>query len=150
LKKRFLCGPCSGYTTRTRSQLWKPKYSYIRFLAFILGISIHHFPTCCTRYVAYQNVMPMKTSVKQTVYVFYNKATSQIGTNVRTRVLNTGLLARSHFASGRSCDRPTRSRFSVVFLGPRANAELVPTFHVALHASHAALEILTFQNFAII
>jgi hypothetical protein len=35
----------------------------------------------------------------------------------------------------------------VVFFGPRANAELVPKFHVALHASHAAppmvaLEIL--------
>jgi hypothetical protein len=31
--------------------------------------------------------------------------------------------------------------------GPRANAELVLKFHVALHASHAALQILTFQNF---
>jgi hypothetical protein len=31
----------------------------------------------------------------------------------------------------------------VVFLGPRANAELVPKFHVALHASHAALPLLT-------
>jgi hypothetical protein len=41
---------------------------------------------------------------------------------------------------------PTRSRFSVVLLGPRANAELVPKFHVALHASHAALQILAFQN----
>jgi hypothetical protein len=28
----------------------------------------------------------------------------------------------------------------VVFLGPRANAELVPKFHVALYASHAALQ----------
>jgi hypothetical protein len=27
---------------------------------------------------------------------------------------------------------------SAIFLGPRANAELVPKFHVALHASHAA------------
>jgi hypothetical protein len=44
--------------------------------------------------------------------------TSQIGTNVRFRGFNTGLLARSQFASGRSFDRPTRSRFSVVFLGP--------------------------------
>jgi hypothetical protein len=40
-------------------------------------------------------------------------------------------------------DVPTRSRFSVVFLGPRANAELVPKFHAALHASHAALPMLT-------
>jgi hypothetical protein len=45
---------------------------------------------------------------------------------------------------------PTRSRVSVVFLGPRTIAELVPTFHVALHASRAALQIVTFQNFAII
>jgi hypothetical protein len=68
--------------------------------------------------------------------------TAQIET-IRARGFNTGLLARSQFASGRSCDRPTRSRFSVVFLGPRANAELVPKFHVALHASHAALPMVT-------
>jgi hypothetical protein len=30
----------------------------------------------------------------------------------------------------------------VVFLGPRANAELVPKFHVALHDSHAALPMI--------
>jgi hypothetical protein len=34
---------------------------------------------------------------------------------------------------------PTRSRFSVVFLGPRTNVEFVRKFHVALRASHAAL-----------
>jgi hypothetical protein len=83
--------------------------------------------------------MNIKTNVKQTVYVFYNKATSQIGTNVRVRVFNAVLLARSQFASGRPCYRPTPSRFSVVFLGLRANAELVPKFHDELHASHAAL-----------
>jgi hypothetical protein len=33
----------------------------------------------------------------------------------------------------------------VVFLGPRANAELVPKFHVALHASYAALPIVTLK-----
>jgi hypothetical protein len=71
------------------------------------------------------------------------KAAAQIGINVRARVLNDGLLARSQFASGRSCDRPTRSRFSVVFLGPRANAELLPKFHVALHASNAAFPMVT-------
>jgi hypothetical protein len=45
------------------------------------------------------------------------KKTAQIGTNGRARVFNAGLLARSQFASGRSSDRPTRPRFSVVFLG---------------------------------
>jgi hypothetical protein len=44
-----------------------------------------------------------------------------------------------------SCHRPTRSRFSVVFLDPRANAELVLKFHVALHASHAALPMVTLK-----
>jgi hypothetical protein len=35
--------------------------------------------------------------------------------------------------------------FSVVFLRPRANAELVPKFHVALYASHAALPMVTLK-----
>jgi hypothetical protein len=46
---------------------------------------------------------------------------------------------------GPACDRPTRPGFSVVFLGPRANGELVPKFHFALHASHAALPMVTFK-----
>jgi hypothetical protein len=33
----------------------------------------------------------------------------------------------------------------VVFLGPKANAELVPKFHVALHASHAALPMVILE-----
>jgi hypothetical protein len=81
-----------------------------------------------------------KNKVKQK-----KNATAQIGTNVRARGFNAGLLARSQFASGRSCDRPTRSRFSGVFLGPRANAELAPKFHVALHASHAALRMVSLK-----
>jgi hypothetical protein len=68
-----------------------------------------------------------------------------IGTNFRVRGFNAGLLATSQFASGRSCDRPTRSRLSVVFLGPRTNAELVSKFHIALHASHAALPMVTLK-----
>jgi hypothetical protein len=67
--------------------------------------------------------------------MFFKKRTAQIGTNVRARVFYEGLLARSQFASGRSCDRPTQSRLSVVLLGLRANAELVPksTLHCMLH-----------------
>jgi hypothetical protein len=37
----------------------------------------------------------------------------------------------------------TSPKSSVVFLNPRPNAELVPRFHVALHASHAALPMVT-------
>jgi hypothetical protein len=43
-----------------------------------------------------------------------------------------GLLAVSQFASRRFWDRPARSRFSVLFLSSRANAELVPKFQIAL------------------
>jgi hypothetical protein len=70
------------------------------------------------------------------------KAVTQIGTNVRAGVFNAGLLARSQLASGRSCDLPIRSSFTVGFLGPRENAGLLPKFHVALHASHAALPMV--------
>jgi hypothetical protein len=73
------------------------------------------------------------------------KTTAQIGSNARAHIFNAGLLARSHFASGRSSNQPTRSRFSVVFLGPRANAELVPKFHHALHASDAAFPMVTLK-----
>jgi hypothetical protein len=63
----------------------------------------------------------------------------------RARGFNAGLLARSQFASGRFCDRPTRPRFSAVFLGPRANAVLLPKFHVTLHASPAFLPMVTLK-----
>jgi hypothetical protein len=39
-------------------------------------------------------------------------------------------------------------RFSVIFLGPRANAELLPKFQVALYASHAALPMVISKFFA--
>jgi hypothetical protein len=69
----------------------------------------------------------------------------RLGTNFWVRGINAGLLARSQFASGRSCDRPVQSRLSVVFLGPRANAESVPKFHIALHASHVALLMVALE-----
>jgi hypothetical protein len=96
------------------------------------------YTVCCSS--THKNVCKPKL-----VNVFDNKAAAQIGTNVRARGFNAGLLTRSQFASERSCDRPTRSRFPVVFLGLRANVELVPKFHVALHASHAALPMVTLK-----
>jgi hypothetical protein len=71
--------------------------------------------------------------------------TTETGTNVRARGLNAGLLARSRFASEMSCDRPTPSRFSVVFFGLSAKVELVLKFYVALNAYHAALPIVTLK-----
>jgi hypothetical protein len=78
--------------------------------------------------------------------VFFKKATAQIGTSVRARIFNAGLLAVSPFASGRSWNRPTRSRFSVIFFDSRANAEFLPKFQVALHASYAALPMVTLKT----
>jgi hypothetical protein len=113
---------------------------------------------CYTRFVAYSNHIHVTITITIIVKKLIKKrkrkkennktkqkknTTSRIGTNVRAHGFNAGLLARSQFASGRSCDWPTRSRFSVVFLDPRANAELAAKFHVALHASHAALPIVT-------
>jgi hypothetical protein len=68
-------------------------------------------------------------SVKTNVYTSLpSKATAQIGTNVRVRAFNVGLLAESQFAFERS----------VVFLGPRAKlgfAHLMPDcwLEVSLH-----------------
>jgi hypothetical protein len=101
----------------------------------------------CNKLIISGNVLKM--FVKAT-YVFNEKGkeeekTAQIGHNVRAHIFNTRLLARSQFAYRRSCNRPIRSTFSVVFLGPRANANLVLKFHVALHASHAALAMVTLK-----
>jgi hypothetical protein len=54
---------------------------------------------------------------------------AQIATNMRLHV----------FKPWTPGDRPTSSRFSMVFVVPRTNYELVPEFNVALHASQAAL-----------
>lgn len=43
------------------------------------------------------------------------------------------------------CDRPTRTRFPVVFLVPRANADLVSKTHVALHAVSATFPSISFK-----
>jgi hypothetical protein len=105
-------------------------YAYLFIYAFIPFASVIHglvlIQIICTQKYFLKNQLVGK------------KATAQIGTTDRAHVFNAGLLARSKFASGRSFDWPTRSRFSVVFLGPRVDAELVPKFHVALHALHEA------------
>jgi hypothetical protein len=54
------------------------KYEHTFSCIHIRHIGIHNFPKRCTRYVAYPNCMHIKISVNQAVYVFYNKATSQI------------------------------------------------------------------------
>jgi hypothetical protein len=97
---------------------------------------------CYTRFGAYPNHMHITIIVKKWLV---KKKKKYKGANVRARRFNAGLLARSQFASGRSYDWPIQSRFSVVFLGPRTNAELVPKFQVALHASHAALKMVTLK-----
>jgi hypothetical protein len=100
---------------------------------------------CYTRFGAYPNNMHITIIVKKNKTKQKKNPTARIGNNVRARGSNARLLVRSQFASGRPCDRPTRSRFSVVILGSRSNAELVPKFHVALHGSHAALPMVTLQ-----
>jgi hypothetical protein len=114
--------------------------THISACVYALFSQVLYTVCCSSKLYAHKNVCKPKLE-----NVFDIKAAALIGTNVRARGFNAGLLARSQFASGKSCDRPTRLRFSVVFLGPRANAELVPKFHVALHASHADLPMVTLK-----
>jgi hypothetical protein len=58
------------------------------------------------------------------------------------RLLFAGLLARSQYASGRSCDRPIPSNFNIVFRGRKAKTTLVPIIRIALYISHAILSTL--------
>ena len=46
----------------------------------------------------------------------------------KDRYLKAGLLARSHYAFGRSCDRPSANRVAAVILCPAANAQSVTQF----------------------
>jgi hypothetical protein len=55
----------------------------------------------------------------------------------RFESLSAGLLSRSPYASRRPCDRLTRSRLSMVFLGPRENSELMSS--VSQNDSYATL-----------
>jgi hypothetical protein len=88
---------------------------YVRIIVSIfVSICIHSFHGCYTWFGAYPNHMQITFLYKQLVNVFKEKKKPQIGTSVRARVFNAGLLVRSQFASGRPCDRPTRSRFSLV------------------------------------
>jgi hypothetical protein len=103
--------------------------------AFHLQNIIH---SCC----AHRKCAHKRKSVKGMTFFFQIKQTAQIGINFRVRVFNDEMLVRSKFASGRSCDRPTRSRFFVVFFGSRANAEFVTEFSIALHDLHVVFPIV--------
>jgi hypothetical protein len=99
----------------------------------------------CNCWVIFQKYAHKRNICKKNIYTFFPtgaRAQTQ-GLTLGFACLNAGLLAGSQSASGSSCDRPTRSRFSVVFLNLRANIEFVPKFHVALLALHAALPMVT-------
>jgi hypothetical protein len=56
--------------------------------------------------------------------------------------MNFGFLASSQYASGRSCDRPSRHRFSWFSSVFKQMLRWFPNSKFLLHASHAALPIL--------
>jgi hypothetical protein len=68
-------------------------------------------------------LMHVKETCETNLQYFFKRSNRNIGTNVKVRVFNIGLLAGCQFASGRSCDRPNRSRLSVVF--PRIKTSLM-------------------------
>jgi hypothetical protein len=83
---------------------------------------------------------------KQWLYIqrpLLNNARNIHACNNRRTAFSMWSVPRSYNQNSWSNEFPTRSRFSVVLLDPRANAELVPRLHVALHASYAALPMVT-------
>jgi hypothetical protein len=84
------------------------KESHARYMYICKHICIHSFRGCYTRFDAYPNYIQIKIFVKATYKCFERKKPAQIGTNVRARVFNAELLARSQFASGRF-QRPANS-----------------------------------------
>lgn len=64
---------------------------------------------------------------------------------MRSSVMLNRIISRNaaQRASGRPCDRPIRSRFSVFFLGRRANNDSVLKPHFALYAYSLAIPIFT-------
>jgi hypothetical protein len=74
------------------------------------------------------------------------KPTAQIRTNVRARVFNAVYYwLEVSFHSEGSATGQLDQGFPFFFLGPRENAELVSKFRVAMHASHAALPMVTLR-----
>jgi hypothetical protein len=61
-------------------------------------------------------------------------------------LLFAGLLARSQYASGRSCDRPSRHRFSWFSSVFKQMLRWFPSSKLLLRASHAALPSYIHRN----
>jgi hypothetical protein len=85
----------------------------------------------------------MQLDTMEILCVFKNNAITHVGTAARFVDLYAEKLARSRFTTGMACDRPFRSRFSIFFLDPVANVELLRRLCFALHAYHVALPTST-------
>jgi hypothetical protein len=109
-------------------------------------ICVHSFCRCYTRLGSYPNCNHIKIIVKKQIAGKKKrkeeKETAQIGINLGL----PDLMPDCWLEVSLHPEGPTRLMFSVVFFVLRANAELVPKFHVALHASHSALPMLTLKT----
>jgi hypothetical protein len=98
------------FIVKITNQVWTLIYVWSIFV----HISVHSFRMCYAQFGVYANYIQINVFVNSTYECFQRKKGAQTGTNVSGHVFHAGLLARSHFASGRSCDRPTQIRFSAV------------------------------------
>ena len=80
-----------------------------------------------------------RTEMTKLRVAFRNFASAPKNFPVGFVYLDSGLQVRSQQASGRSCDRRSRSSFAVVFPGPRANFESALIFHAALQCLSRSL-----------
>jgi hypothetical protein len=72
--------------------------------------------------------------INKHITLFPDKATAQARNNMKARMPNAGPLARSQFASGSPCDRPTRSKFSCCLPWSQRKCSVGNT---TMRASHA-------------
>jgi hypothetical protein len=78
------------------------EYIHYSFCFIAMSVTVHWY-SALHHYLPRLKILPLHKDLHRIA----------LGTNVRDRVVNAGLLARSQFASGRSCDRPTRLWFSL-------------------------------------
>jgi hypothetical protein len=103
---------------------WTPKLSYnqkiicrcMYIFKHICAYMRSFFPQVLYTVWCLSELYTHRKVCKNNFQMFSNKMKNggkiaRVGTNVRARVFNAGLLARSHFASGQSCNRPIYQGF---------------------------------------
>jgi hypothetical protein len=110
-----------------------------------MHMCVHSFRRCYTRFGAHPNYMHIQIFVKTTRKCFSIKQQHRYGLMSGLAYLMSDCWLEVSLHPEGPATGQLEQRFSVIFLGPRANAVLVPKFHVALHASRTAVQMITLK-----